>query len=136
MIEGLRTDSLMVPGTELRASQWLAAISFFAAIGILAYNHFRGKSSQSVYGEDAEDAEAAESAEELAELDGISADDAAKESEDEIENDAENNTEDDIDAEDEESKEELAELDGASAEEVTNESEDDSNNTNERTEEE
>jgi len=41
MIEGLRIDSLFIPGTEQRVSQWLAAASFFAAVGILVYNRFR-----------------------------------------------------------------------------------------------
>jgi len=82
MIEGLRTDSLLIWGTQLRASQWLAAISFFVAIGILIYNHFRGKDSESVYGEDAEDAENTEDAAELAELDGASAEDLEDEPED------------------------------------------------------
>ena len=41
MIEGLRVDSLLIPGTEQRVSQWLAALSFFAAVGILVYNRFR-----------------------------------------------------------------------------------------------
>ena len=41
MIEGLRVDSLLIPGTEQRVSQWLAAISFFTAVGILVYNRFK-----------------------------------------------------------------------------------------------
>ncbi|MDR2599400.1 MAG: prolipoprotein diacylglyceryl transferase [Oscillospiraceae bacterium] len=41
MIEGLRMDSLFIPGTDFRASQWLAAISCITAIGLLIYNHFR-----------------------------------------------------------------------------------------------
>ena len=36
-IEGLRTDSLYLPGTELRVSQLLAAVSFFAAAAVLVY---------------------------------------------------------------------------------------------------
>jgi len=67
MIEGLRTDSLMIWGTQLRASQWLAAISFFAAIGILIYNHLRVTEPASVYGEDAEETEETDAAQELAE---------------------------------------------------------------------
>jgi len=43
MIEGLRVDSLLIPGTEQRISQWLAAASFLAAVGILVYNRFRLK---------------------------------------------------------------------------------------------
>ena len=36
-IEGLRTDSLYIPGTQLRVSQVLAAVSCLAAIAVLAY---------------------------------------------------------------------------------------------------
>lgn len=36
-IEGLRTDSLCIPGTSLRVSQLLALISALAAIGIILY---------------------------------------------------------------------------------------------------
>ena len=36
-IEGLRTDSLYIPGTSLRVSQVLAAVSCLAAIAVLAY---------------------------------------------------------------------------------------------------
>ena len=36
-IEGLRTDSLYLPGTELRVSQLLAAASFFAAAAVLVW---------------------------------------------------------------------------------------------------
>jgi len=41
MIEGLRVDSLMVPGTNVRASQVLAATSFLIAVGILIYHLIR-----------------------------------------------------------------------------------------------
>ena len=41
MIEGLRTDSLYIHGTGLRASQVLAAASFIGAVGILLFMHFR-----------------------------------------------------------------------------------------------
>jgi len=82
MIEGLRTDSLLIWGTDLRASQWLAAFSFLAAIGILLFNHFRAKKSEPVLGEDAEDAVDEEDAEELKELDGASKEDIDDESED------------------------------------------------------
>jgi len=99
MIEGLRTDSLLIPGTDLRASQWLAAISFFAAVCILVINYIRGKKSGSVYGEDAEDEEDDEAAQELAELDGVSADDVIKEKEDETGDDT--NSFDSGDTEDE-----------------------------------
>ena len=36
-IEGLRTDSLYIPGTTLRVSQVLAAVSCLAAAGVLVY---------------------------------------------------------------------------------------------------
>ena len=36
-IEGLRTDSLYIPGTELRVSQLLAALSCLAAAAVLVY---------------------------------------------------------------------------------------------------
>ena len=49
-IEGLRIDSLMIGGTNLRASQWLAALSFLAAVGILVYNHLRSKSQPALLG--------------------------------------------------------------------------------------
>ena len=40
-VEGLRTDSLYLPGTELRVSQLLAAVSFFAAAAVLVYFMFK-----------------------------------------------------------------------------------------------
>ncbi|MCL2628268.1 MAG: prolipoprotein diacylglyceryl transferase [Oscillospiraceae bacterium] len=43
MIEGLRVDSLFIPGTDFRVSQWLAAASFLAAVGLLLFNQFRTK---------------------------------------------------------------------------------------------
>jgi len=91
MIEGLRIDSLMIWGTQLRASQWLAALSFLTAVGILVFNHLRGKKSEidAVYDEDSD--------------------------EDENEDDL------DDDIEDEECAEDLATLDGATKEEIENE---------------
>ncbi|MCL2662636.1 MAG: prolipoprotein diacylglyceryl transferase [Oscillospiraceae bacterium] len=80
MIEGLRTDSLLIPGTDNRASQWLAAISFVVAIGILIFNFIRKRNYETVYGEDAEEIEDEEDAEELAELDGASESDVENES--------------------------------------------------------
>lgn len=132
MIEGLRTDSLMIPGTELRASQWLAAMSFLTAITLLIYFHVRKVSVDEVvvdsdsYDADEDDdddvvedeidedvdAEDAEAAEDLAELDGASEEEVADEALD-----------DDVDAEDEEAAEDLAEVDGATASEVENEPE-------------
>ena len=40
-IEGLRTDSLYIPGTGLRVSQVLAAVSCVAAVGVLLYQAYR-----------------------------------------------------------------------------------------------
>ena len=40
-IEGLRTDSLYIPGTELRISQVVAAVSMIAGFIILLYNSAR-----------------------------------------------------------------------------------------------
>ena len=40
-VEGLRTDSLYLPGTELRVSQLLAAVSFFVAAAVLVYFMFK-----------------------------------------------------------------------------------------------
>jgi len=137
MIEGLRTDSLMIPGTSLRASQWLAAFSFLVALILLIYFHVR-KYSADVAVEDDEDddeededdndvddddvddvadevdedvdAEDTESAEDIAEIDGASEEEIADEAIDE-----------DVDAEDTEAAEDLAELDGVSTSEVENE---------------
>ena len=36
-IEGLRTDSLYITGTDLRVSQLLAAVSFVIAVGVMLY---------------------------------------------------------------------------------------------------
>ena len=41
LIEGLRTDSLFISGTDIRISQLLAALSFSAAIILLLRNHLR-----------------------------------------------------------------------------------------------
>ena len=101
MIEGLRTDSLYIHGTGVRASQLLAVLSFLGAIAILVYNHIRGKNSESVYGEDAEDMEEAEDAKELAQLDGATDGEIADESSD------------------------VEQVDGVSAGDIENESEDD-----------
>ena len=40
-IEGLRTDSLYIPGTQLRVSQVLAAVSCLIAIAVLVYFMFK-----------------------------------------------------------------------------------------------
>jgi len=157
MIEGLRTDSLMIPGTEMRASQWLAALSFLVAVGILIYNQYFRKDGLSVYGEDAEEAEEVESAEELAMLDGASEEDVTSEAKDDEsaddaeadeadadddaetdEADADDDAEtDEADADDDEpdaeddakdDEAELGMLDGASGDEVENEPDEDDPN--------
>jgi len=89
MFEGLRTDSLMIWGTQLRASQWLAALSFLSAIGILLFNHFRkpkiADEDDDDNGDDDtednldEDIDEDESAEELKELDGATEEEIEKE---------------------------------------------------------
>lgn len=90
LIEGLRTDSLMIPGTELRASQWLAALSFLTAIGILVRNHLRDKKELQESKDDSKgsddlpesDEELDEDeTDELAVLDGASYDEINKENE-------------------------------------------------------
>jgi len=45
MIEGIRTDSLFISGTDIRVSQLLAALSFSVAAILLVRNHLRGKQS-------------------------------------------------------------------------------------------
>jgi phosphatidylglycerol:prolipoprotein diacylglycerol transferase len=82
MIEGLRTDSLLIWGTQMRASQWLAAISFLVAVGILAYNHVKEKKIELAddsedddddsLAEEADEIEEEDKTDELAELDGKS----------------------------------------------------------------
>ena len=42
LIEGLRTDSLFIGGTDIRSSQLLAALSFSVAIVLLIRNHLHG----------------------------------------------------------------------------------------------
>jgi len=106
MIEGLRTDSLLIPGTDNRASQWLAAISFVIAIGILIFNYIRKRNSESVYGEDAEDIEDEEDTDDLGKLDGASESDVEKESVDDKDSEPEDEndkTEDDGEAKTDES---------------------------------
>lgn len=108
MIEGLRTDSLYVPGTGLRVSQWLAFISFFIAAGILVYKHYRPMGG-SFNGEEREEGEKAELTGELSAFD----------------------TGDELDGDEE--KEiigELAQLDGAEEEEIEEETEEESQEDN------
>lgn len=47
MIEGLRTDSLFIPGSDIRVSQLLAALSCGVAAILLVRNHLRGKRENS-----------------------------------------------------------------------------------------
>jgi len=107
MIEGLRTDSLMIPGTDLRASQWLAALSFVAAAGILLFNHFRNYEPEPRLEEDTEDLEDEDNTEELAELDGASDSDI----DDESKEDVEDIEQEEDKAEDDETKDEEKEED-------------------------
>ena len=48
MIEGLRTDSLFVYGTDIRISQLLAALSFSVAVVWLLHNYFRALDSSTL----------------------------------------------------------------------------------------
>jgi len=109
MFEGLRPDtfSLMIWGTQLRASQWLAAVSFIVAIGILLFNRFRGGggSGASDGGDDVGDDD----------------DDAKDPDEDNL----------DEDMSDEENVEELQTLDGASEDEIKEENENEDENIKE-----
>jgi len=121
MFEGLRPDSfsLMIWGTELRASQWLAAASFLAAIGILLYNFFKKTEIEVIKASEDDDDDTDdepdednldesidenESSEELAELDGASADDVENEADTEDTKDtADTETESESDAEEDNS---------------------------------
>ena len=47
MIEGLRTDSLFIPGSDIRVSQLLAALSCGVAAILLVRNHLRGERENS-----------------------------------------------------------------------------------------
>ena len=55
LIEGLRTDSLFIGGTDIRVSQLLAALSFSVAVVLLIRNHYRAK--QGLLAADADNAE-------------------------------------------------------------------------------
>ena len=63
-IEGLRTDSLYIPGTELRISQVVAAVSMIAGFIILLYNSARRHREPYVKRAAAAGAASAEAAEE------------------------------------------------------------------------
>ena len=123
MIEGLRTDSLLIWGTDLRASQWLAALSFAAAIGIMLYIHFRGKKQGSGLGEDADEAEEEDDSEELAKLDGASKDELTDDSDNVESDDLEpGDTEPDDTESDDTEADDLAKIDGASDADIDSES--------------
>ena len=110
MIEGLRTDSLLIPGTDNRASQWLAAISCLTAVIILFVNFLRNKEAvQSVSDEDIDEDET---------------------DEDETDEDDSSIDDSDVDTEDSEATHEIASIDGATPEDVEVE-----NNNIENTEE-
>jgi len=103
MIEGLRTDSLLIPGTELRASQWLAGISFAVAIGILIYNHIRKKESSGdevSNDEDEEDSESDDEDKDDIDNDDISKDDIINDDIDKDDIDKDDIDKDDIDNDD------------------------------------
>jgi len=107
MIEGLRTDSLMIWGTQLRASQWLAAASFLAAIGILLFNHFKGSKTESDVSLDDDRA------------DDSNDDDTEYDDPEDDDNLNEDNIDEDIS--EDESTEDLTALDGVTNEEVQDE---------------
>ena len=47
-IEGLRTDSLMIPGIDIRVSQLIAAVCVVVSAGIIIYKRYRLKNEQKV----------------------------------------------------------------------------------------
>jgi len=122
MIEGLRTDSLLIPGTENRASQWLAAISCLIAVVILFVNFLRNK-EVALPDPDERDKDSKEKSDDDYDEDKDE-DDEVFEPEDEDDEES-GSDEDEADAEDIESEEDTAELDGASAEEIEEGPEDD-----------
>ena len=62
MIEGIRTDSLFIPGSDIRVSQLLAALSFLAAVALLIRNHLK-KVTSAELAEGTENEESAENEE-------------------------------------------------------------------------
>jgi phosphatidylglycerol:prolipoprotein diacylglycerol transferase len=64
LIEGLRMDSLYIG--PFRVSQLLAAISCFAAVGILVFQSFRSHDPKALYANRAEDPAVTPEAEDLA----------------------------------------------------------------------
>jgi len=128
MIEGLRTDSLLIPGTDNRASQWLAALSCLAALIILFVNFLRGKEGgfpvpaddddndkkdkDSDDDKDVDDKKVAEDSDTDDDPDDDDDDD------DDDPDDDDDDDDDEVDAEDKESEEDLADVDGASADEI------------------
>jgi phosphatidylglycerol:prolipoprotein diacylglycerol transferase len=69
-IEGLRVDSLFIPGTAIRVSQMVAIVSFVAALIALIRNHVRGLNNIQPYEEpvDVEGPEIAEEAKETVDV--------------------------------------------------------------------
>ena len=118
MIEGLRTDSLMIPGTDIRASQWLAAISFLVAVGILFVNFLRGKEVS--FDDNGLDIDDPDDDDDDADDDADDDDSDYEGAEDDDDTDVSGDVDDadDADAEDLESEEDMVELDGAAAEEI------------------
>ena len=96
LIEGLRTDSLFISGTDIRISQLLAALSFSVAVVLLIRNHFRVKQGLLVcdQGSEVSDQETDDSGQETAITDGDTADETA------VDEDAENADTEDEDTED------------------------------------
>jgi len=101
MIEGLRTDSLMIPGTDLRASQLLAAFSCFTAIVIIFVNFLRGVEvavvpAGAAKDEDESDNEdESDSIDDLAELDGATEEEVLTETDDDAAEDIEDESDED-----------------------------------------
>lgn len=60
MIEGLRADSLYIPGTDIRVSQLLSAVLLIAAVAMLVRERVRGRSLAELTLAGAPDAEDAE----------------------------------------------------------------------------
>jgi len=60
LIEGIRTDSLFIAGSDIRASQFLAALSFSVAVVLLIHNYLRGINIVSVEHEISQNKEAEE----------------------------------------------------------------------------
>ncbi|MDR2357271.1 MAG: prolipoprotein diacylglyceryl transferase [Oscillospiraceae bacterium] len=73
-IEGLRADSLYIPGSDIRASQLLSALLFVAALAALVYGRVRGRSLAELTASIADGAPEDEPDVEFDELGGVSED--------------------------------------------------------------